>query len=187
MEVHEQDKLVKFNDNENKHNAEKQDKKEIDQSETYNEPERQFVVFRLDKQEYGIDIDQVYEIERMKEIIISPVPKTPYFIEGIINLRGEIVPIVNLRKKLGLPPKEIDRNTRVLMVKIENKIIGFLVDEVSEVVNIVESKISLPPEEVTSVSAKFIIGVARLERRLILLLNINEVMALEEKCLHDNS
>ncbi len=148
----------------------------------------QFVVFLLDNQEYGIDIVQVHEIDRLKEIVISPVPKAPQFVEGIINLRGDVVPIIDLRKKFGLIPKDIDKSSRILIVKLSNKVIGLLVDGVSEVISVCESSISPTPEEISDVETRFIDGVARADgRRLILLLNINEVLSVEESAVDENS
>lgn len=142
--------------------------------------ENQYIVFQLDDQEYAIDIKQVHEINRLKEIVISPVPKTPDFVEGIINLRGEVVPVIDLRRKFELEKREIAKGTRILIVKIGNKMIGLLVDGVSEVVDIAEARISEPPEEICDINTKYINGVARLEKRLILLLDINEIMVSEE-------
>ncbi len=150
--------------------------------------EKQFVVFLLENQEYGIDIAQVHEIDRLKEIVISPVPKTPEFVEGIINLRGDVVPIIDLRKKLGMVPKEIDKSSRILIVKLTKKVIGLLVDGVSEVISVYESSISPTPEEISDVETKFINSVARTsDKRLILLINIDEVLSLEESDVVENS
>ena len=145
------------------------------------EAQKQYVVFKLENQEYGIKINQVHEINRLKEIVISPVPKTPDYVQGIINLRGEVVPIVYLRKKMGMPQKEGDKKSRILIVKIEKKMIGLLVDEVSEVIDIEESTISLPPDEITDISTKYLTGVARINNRLILLMDIDQILELEDK------
>lgn len=166
---------------------EKDNELDTEDDEIYNEQEKQFVVFQLDDQEYGIDIMKVYEINRLKEIIISPVPKTPKFVEGIINLRGEVVPIIDLRKKLELQSKEIDKESRILIIKIEKTMIGLLVDEVREVLDILEQDIAPPPEEVTDISTRYLSGVARIEKRLILLLNVNEIMLTVEDSQNDKS
>jgi len=149
------------------------------------EAEKQYVVFQLENQEYGIEIKQVHEIDRLKEIVISPVPKTPDYVQGIINLRGEIVPIVDLRKKMELPVKEVDKKSRILIVKIEKKIVGLLVDGVSEVVDVNENNISLPPDEITDINTKYLTGVARINKKLILLLDIDQILDLEEKNLSE--
>lgn len=167
--------------------AQQEDEEDKDQLQNQHETVKQYVIFQLETQEYGIDIMQVHEINRLKEIVISPVPKAPDYVEGIINLRGEVVPVIDLRKKLGLLPKEIDKSSRILIVKIEKKMIGLLVDGVSEVVDILESHINLPPEEVTDVSTKYLTGVAKLERRIILLLNIDEILTVEERSNTDKS
>ncbi len=168
----------------NKHEIEGEQRQEAqndeESKEEHYQPEKQVVVFELDNQQYAIDIIQVYEMERLKEIVISPVPKAPEFVEGIINLRGEAVPVINLRKKLGIEQKEIDKRTRIIIVKLENKVIGLLVDGVSEVVDITESSISLPPDEITDISTRYLTGVAKVENRIILLLNINEILTTDE-------
>lgn len=180
-----QAELEKQHEDINKHEVEGEQSQETqndqENKEEHFEPEKQFVVFELDNQQYAIDIIQVYEMERLKEIVISPVPKAPKFVEGIINLRGEVVPVIDLRIKLGIEQKEIDKRTRIIIVKLENKVIGLLVDGVSEVVDIAESSISLPPDEITDISTRYLTGVARVENRIILLLNINEILTTEQE------
>lgn len=160
---------------------------ELDEDKTNNEKEKQFVVFQLDDQEYGIDIMQVYEINRLKEIAISPIPKTPRFVEGIINLRGEVVPVVDLRKKLELQEKSVDKKSRILIIKVEKKMIGLLVDAVKEVIDILENDIAAPPEEVTDISTRYLTGVAKIEKKLVLLLNVNEIILTVEDSENDKA
>lgn len=140
----------------------------------------QYVIFKIDNHDYGIEIQYVHEINRMKEVIINPVPKVPDYVEGIINLRGEVVPVLDLRKKLGLPVKEIGRETRILIVRIDNKTIGLIVDMVLKVISIDNKEITVTPEEISDINTRFFSGIVRLGKRITLLLNINEVLRAEE-------
>ncbi|MGE5474727.1 MAG: chemotaxis protein CheW [Ignavibacteriales bacterium] len=150
------------------------------EDEEYELEENQYVIFRIDDKDFGIEIQHVHEIDRLKEVVINPVPKAPDYVEGIINLRGEVVPVLDLRKKLGLPVKEIGRETRILIVKMENKTIGLIVDMVLRVINIDSKEITITPEEISDVNTRFFSGIVRLEKRITLLLNINEVLRAEE-------
>lgn len=97
----------------------------------------QLVSFKLGKEEFGIDILRVHEINRM--LNLTRLPNAPYYIDGVVNLRGRVIPVVNLRVKLGMERKEADRNSRIVVVELSGKIIGFLVDEVNEVLRIPEN------------------------------------------------
>ncbi|MGE5328718.1 MAG: chemotaxis protein CheW [Deltaproteobacteria bacterium] len=153
--------------------------KQIEEEE-YESEESQYVIFKIDTQDYGIEIKYVHEINRFKEVVINPVPKTPDYVEGIINLRGEVVPVLDLRKKIGAPVKEIGRETRILIVKIDNKTIGLIVDMVLKVINIDPKDITITPEEISDINTRFFSGITRLEKKITLLLNIDEVLKLEE-------
>ncbi len=140
----------------------------------------QIVSFKIGSEEFGVNILQVQEINR--PIQITHVPNAPNFIEGVINLRGKIVPVVNLRKKFGLGEKEIDKNTRVIVVELNNKIVGFIVDSVSEVLRISKKVVEPPPELISSgIDSEYIIGIAKLEERILILLDLEKVLSLEEK------
>lgn len=141
--------------------------------------ENQYVVFHLDNEEYAIDIVKIHEINRLKEITITKVPRVPDFIEGIINLRGEVVPIINLRKKFGIDPKQINKESRIVIVKIFNKVIGLLVDSVSHVLTFEVIEIASPPEEV-KISCEYITGLGKKGKRMIFLLDIEKILHLED-------
>ncbi len=139
----------------------------------------QLVGFKLGKEEFGVDILKVQEINRMLEI--TEMPNSPEFVEGIVNLRGRIIPIVYLKKRLNMELKKHDSSTRIIVVEVEGQTIGFVVDEVSEVLRI-ESKIIEPaPPIVGGLRSDYIIGVAKLEDRLLILLDLNKVLSVEEK------
>lgn len=142
--------------------------------------ENQYVVFHLDNEEYAIDIVKIHEINRLKEITITKVPRVPDFIEGIINLRGEVVPIINLRKKFGIEPRQISKASRIVIVKILEKMIGLLVDSVSHVVSFENAEISPPPEEI-KVNCQYITGLGKKGKRMIFLLDIEKILHIEEQ------
>ena len=138
--------------------------------------EKQFVVFRLGGESYGVDIGKVKEIINMQTI--TAVPNTASFIEGIINLRGQVIPVFNLRSKFSLPDCEMDRQTRIMVVEVGDAAIGVIVDGVSEVLN-VSSDIVEPPSPAisTNINEDYIAGIAKFDARLVILLNLNQVMS----------
>lgn len=138
----------------------------------------QLVSFTLGSEEYGVDILQVQEINRMTQI--TNVPQAPEYVEGVINLRGKVVPIVDLRKRLNLETKEYDKNTRIVVVDIEGTVLGLIVDAVSEVLRITASSIEPAPDIVTGINAEFIKGVVKLEDRLLIFLDLTKVIRAEE-------
>ncbi|MFP4698436.1 MAG: chemotaxis protein CheW [Eubacteriales bacterium] len=139
----------------------------------------QQVVFKLDHEEYGLDIMNVYVIEKYQEVV--KVPNTPEYIEGIINLRGEVLPIYSLRKKFNL--KDIDNNedTKVIVTYTNDMKIGFVVDSVSEIITIDEDDIQGAPRLVTGVHRKYIKSVAKLKDRMVILIDIDKIITDEEQ------
>ncbi len=134
----------------------------------------QLVTFKLDKAEYGIDILRVQEIIRI--MAITKVPNSPEHVEGVINLRGRVIPVVSLRKMLFLPDTEKDNKTRVIVVELSDKTVGFIVDEVNEVLRIPRSITEPPPEITAGIDTDYIISVGKLEDRLLILLNIEKLI-----------
>ncbi len=135
----------------------------------------QLVGFKIGEEEFGINILAVQEI--IKIIDITTVPNASGYIAGVINLRGRIIPIVHLRKRLHMPIIETDKNTRIIVVEISGKTIGFIVDEVQEVLRISTDITEKPPELVASVDSEYITAVAKLEDRLIILLDLEKTLA----------
>lgn len=133
--------------------------------------------FFLAGEEYGVDVRLVQEIIRVSEI--TRVPKAPEFIKGVINLRGRIIPVVDLKRKLGLGEVEATRQARIVVVKLKERQIGLLVDGASQVLKVPVSAIEAAPEEVVEIDANYIRGVAKLETRLIILMDLQRVLALE--------
>lgn len=138
----------------------------------------QVVRFMIGKESFGIDIEKVHEIMTVPDI--TKVPDTPDFLEGIINLRGKIVSVIDLRKRLRVNGVHRDKKNRILVTEIEGRVVGLIVDEVSEVLRLDPGSIEPPPEVVSSVGADYIIGVGKLKDRIILLLDIKKVLNTEE-------
>ena len=140
----------------------------------------QFVNFRLRDEEYGVDIGSVREITRVVDI--SHIPESPSFIEGVTNLRGQIIPVVDLAKQFGLAPQEkLPESARIVVTEVKGQTVGMIVDEVPEVIKIPEENIEPTPELIqTGIRKDYIKGVGKLENRLIVLLDLEKVLAPHE-------
>ena len=138
----------------------------------------QLVGFNLGDEEFGVDILKVQEINRM--IDITKVPQSPDYVEGVINLRGEIIPVIDLRKRFGLPKKDPDRHTRIIVAEVGESTLGFVVDAVSEVIRIKSNTVEPPPPIVKGQHAEYIQGVGKLDGRLLMLLDIDKVLTQSE-------
>ncbi len=139
----------------------------------------QLVTFSIGGEEFGVEILTVQEIIRMLEI--TRVPKAPDFVEGVINLRGKVIPIIDLRKRFGLDSKSHDKNTRIVVIEINKMIVGFVVDSVSEVLRIPADTVEPPPPVVAGLDSEYISGVGKLEDRLLILLDLDRLLSREEK------
>jgi purine-binding chemotaxis protein CheW len=135
----------------------------------------QFLSFVLGKEEYGIEILKVQEIRGYSAI--TAIPNTPSYIRGVINLRGAVVPIVDLRAKFGLPATDYDKFTVIIVVTIGTRVAGLIVDAVSDVLNIARSEVEPTPEFGAAVDTSFITGMAKMADKLVLLLDIDRVVA----------
>lgn len=138
----------------------------------------QMVVFKIDKEEYGVDILHVQEIKKMTEI--TRVPHTPKYLKGVINLRGSVLPIIDLRCRLNLKSQERTEETRIIIVKVEEIIVGLIVDAVSEVLNIPVSAVDTSQNIKSNVSGEHVEGVGKLEDRLIIILNLKAILGQEQ-------
>ena len=138
----------------------------------------QLVSFKVGEAEFGVDILRVQEINKMMELTV--VPNTPSFVEGVVNLRGRIIPVINLRSRLGLDVKKYDAETRIIVVDLHDKTIGFIVDEVKEVLRIPKSITEAPPEIVSGVDSEYITAIGKLEDRLLILLDLTKVLSNNE-------
>ncbi|HDQ72899.1 MAG TPA: chemotaxis protein CheW [Chloroflexi bacterium] len=141
--------------------------------------EIQVVVFSLAEENYGVDINAVEGIIKMQAI--TKVPKAPSFVEGITNLRGYVLPVIDLRKRFGLPAAEPDKETRIVHVEMDGVRVGMLVDAVTEVLRVTEEDIEPPSPLVTTVDSAFITGIAKVDERLIILVDLVKVLSIEEQ------
>ncbi len=141
--------------------------------------EQQLVVFDLSGESYGISIESVREIIRLQEI--TKVPRTPEFVEGVINLRGKVIPVVELRKRFGLEAKERDQDNRIVNVDIGGHEIGMVVDAVTEVLRISSNQVEPPSSVITTADSGYLRGIAKLDDRLIILLDLDQVLTIDEQ------
>lgn len=144
--------------------------------------DQKLLTFSLSSEAYGVSILKIREIIGMMDI--TPVPKTPDFIKGVINLRGKIIPVMDLRLKFGMQAQDYNDRTCIIVAEIEikgvQKLLGVVVDMVSEVVTISDDQIEPPPEYGTSVEHNSILGIGKIKERVVIILDINEVFQGEE-------
>ena len=138
----------------------------------------QWVTYRLGDETYGINVMQVQEVLRYSEI--APVPGAPDYVLGIINLRGNVVTVIDTRARFGLPPEEVTDNTRVVIIESDEQVVGILVDSVAEVVYLKSSEIDSAPNVGTEESAKFIQGASNREGELLILVDLNKLLSDDE-------
>lgn len=140
---------------------------------------RQLVIFSINGEDFGIDINQVNSIEKMMEIF--QVPNTPNFIEGLINLRGKVYTVLNLRKRFNLPARDFDDNTKIIIVNIDTSMIGFIVDEVKEIITFDDADLEATPDIIKGVNRRFLSGVAKKGEKIVLILDLSQVLSAEEE------
>ena len=136
--------------------------------------EMQLVTFRIGDEEFGVDILAVQEIIRMLQITM--VPRAPFFIEGVINLRGKVIPVINMRTRFNKPSLEHNADTRIVVMELGQKIVGFLVDAVSEVLRIPTNTVEAAPPVVAGIGSEYIKGVGKLDDRLLILLDLEHLL-----------
>lgn len=141
--------------------------------------EMKVIVFALGQEEYGIEVDKVRTIERIQPI--TRVPKAPAFIKGVINLRGVVIPVIDLRGRFGLEETVTTDNSRIIIVAANELEVGFIVDSANDVIDIDTESIDTPPEVVGGIKAKYLHGIAKIgEKRLLVMLNLSEVLNRKE-------
>jgi purine-binding chemotaxis protein CheW len=138
----------------------------------------QLVSFCLGKEEYGIEITCVREIILLDEI--TRVPQTPDYVKGLINLRSTVIPIVDLRSRFGLPQADFSDDTRIMVLNMQGKMVGVVVDAVSEVLRISGKEITPPPPTVAGLGREYLTGLVRLDDRLLILLDVDRILGNEE-------
>lgn len=139
----------------------------------------QLVSFNIGEEEFGVDILKVQEIIRIVEV--TRVPNAPEYVDGVINLRGKVIPIIDLRRRFGMERKEKDKNTRIIVVELNGKVLGFVVDAVSEVLRIPRSVTEPPPSIIAGIDAEYITAIGKLENRLLILLDLERVLSVGEQ------
>jgi purine-binding chemotaxis protein CheW len=141
--------------------------------------ERQLVVFGLGDEEFGVDIIQVQEIVRLQEV--TKIPNAPEFVEGIVNLRGRVIPLIDLRKRFGFVKVDHDDDSRIIVTSFNENLIGIIVDNVSEVIRLQEEQIEPPPNIVAGIGREYLQGVGKVEDRLVVLLELDRILNMDEK------
>jgi len=133
------------------------------------------IVFALAHEEYGVEVEKVRTIERMQPM--TRVPRTPDFVKGVINLRGVVTPVIDLRGRFGFPESEFTDNTRIIIVAVKDIEVGLIVDSANDVIDVDTDNIDDPPEVVGGIKAKYLQGIAKVgDNRLLILLNLEEVL-----------
>lgn len=145
---------------------------------TAEDPVLQWVTFRLDDETYGINVMQVQEVLRHMEI--APVPGAPPYVLGIINIRGNVVTVIDTRQRFGLQPGDVTDHTRIVVIETENQVVGIMVDAVAEVVYLRQSEIETTPNVGNEETAKFIQGVCHKNDELLILVDLEKMMSNEE-------
>ncbi len=140
--------------------------------------ELQLVIFRLAQEEYGLPITKVQEINRL--VPITKLPQTPDFMEGIINLRGRIIPVIDLRKRFQLTVTDYTEDNRIIIVEVNGQTVGIIVDAVTEVVRLAAASVEPPPPSFI-IDAQYIHGVGKLDERLLILLDIDKILTSQEE------
>ena len=148
------------------------------QGQTSDDPILQYVTFKLDEETYGINVMQIQEVLRYTEI--APVPGAPDYVLGIINLRGNVVTVIDTRKRFGLSEAEVSDHTRIVVIEVDSQVVGILVDSVAEVVYLRQSEMESAPNVGNDESAKFIQGVCNKNGELIILVEFEKLMSEEE-------
>lgn len=151
---------------------------ESSKDETSNNEVLQIITFKVGSEEFSISILEVQEIIRLTEI--TSVPKSPPFVEGVINLRGNVIPVIDSRKRFGLPEVEKTDASRIIVVDCDGKIVGLIVDSVTEVLQLSKNTVEPPPDIVGGVDSDYIDGVGKYDNRLVILLNLDKLLSFKE-------
>jgi len=141
--------------------------------------EKQLVIFELGAEYFGVEIALVEGIIKLQEI--TKIPQSPSYMEGITNLRGSVLPVICLLKRFGMAAQEKTNETRIMVSNVDGVKIGMIVSAVSEVLTIDDNVIEPPPPMVSNVNSEFIVGVAKIDKRLVILLDLAKVLTTEEK------
>lgn len=139
----------------------------------------QIVIFELASELFGLQIASVESIIKLQPI--TQVPHAPGFVEGVTNLRGNVLPVIDLRKRFGFAPKAVDKNSRIIVINVDKIKVGMIVDAVREVLTISEQAVEPAPAITMTVDSNFITGIVKITKNLVILLNLNKILAGQEK------
>ena len=142
-------------------------------------PQVQLVTFKVGGEEFGLDVFSVHEILRWQGV--TPVPRAPAFVEGVLDVRGAVVPVIDLRRRFEVPEYGHDDETRIVLVEFGGERLGLVVDSVTEVLRAPETAISAPPAYIRGLAAEFVRGIVRLEARLVILLDLDRILSSDER------
>jgi purine-binding chemotaxis protein CheW len=142
-------------------------------------PQVQLVAFKVGGEEFGLDVFQVHEILRWQEP--AHVPKAPAFVEGVLDVRGTLVPVIDLRKRFEVPSPSYDDETRIVLVDFQGERLGLVVDAVTEVLRAPETAVSPPPAYFRGLAAEFLRGIVRLQERLVVLIDLERILSSQER------
>lgn len=146
--------------------------------------ETQLVVFVLEKEDFACNISDVREV--LKMVRVTPLPRSLDFVEGVINLRGEVIPVLDLRRRFGLQETLRTEKSRIIIVEVESRMVGLIVDSVSEVIRLSNNQIQEAPDHVAGNRTHLIVGVGKIEERLLIILNLERILTTEEQIALDD-
>jgi len=147
--------------------------------ESTRENETQLVVFMLGEEEFACEINNVAEV--LKMVKVTPLPQTIEFVEGVINLRGEVIPVIDLRKRFGLMEAERTSDSRIIIVEVDGRMFGLIVDSVSEVAGLPSNQIQEAPDHIAGGRNHLIMGVGKIDDRMVIILNIEHILSADEQ------
>lgn len=146
---------------------------------TESDHDEQFIIFSVGSEEYGLNVLRVQEIIRY--LTPTKVPHAPSFVEGVIDFRGEVIPVLNLRNRFNLPPKEYDPFSVIIVIETNGKIVGLTVDQVSDIINIPKDQIHPAPDFASQTNTRYLTSLGKLGERLILIIDLDKIMDLNEQ------
>ncbi len=141
--------------------------------------ELKLACFRVGEQVFAMDIMQIRQI--IRPLKITPIPKAPDFVEGMINLRGMVIPLLDMRKRFDIPIERPEAETRVIIASVDRQVVGMVVDEVTEVITIPQSEVQPQPQMIAGIQSEFLTGVCRYQDQILLIINLNAILSSEEK------
>ena len=153
-------------------------------AEASKEGEMQLVVFVMESEEFACGINNVREV--LKMIRVTPLPRSLDFVEGVINMRGEVIPVIDLRKRFGLPEAERTDESRIIIVEVEERMVGLIVDSVREVLSLSNQQIQEAPSQVAGGKTDLITGVGKVEDRMLIILDLDRILTSEEQIALDD-